>query len=155
MGVVAVRDAIGNAWDWLNVGYHVVVPTNIGYRSDFRAVMDTTFSATVTARFKDSDLWYGMYCYSTAPNSCVVKHIKFPVIFFPTKPFNADKPWLSWDQPESPALIEKSIIELAKLDVKNVAIPLVDGLVSAVKTFRRHLVDDRFVLVRAAMKKAA
>lgn len=104
----------------------VVVPVNIGFKRDGRAVMGAGVAKIAAEKFPDLPLWWGSMCQQFRENTPVMLHPMHRLILFPTKPMNGDAPWLSWQEDADVKLIWRSAAQLAAFTFKeNILIPLV------------------------------
>ncbi len=150
-----MKTAKGNIWSWLDKGYLVTVPTNIGWTKRGHNVMGRGIAAQAKARFPELPGIYGEMCRHMVARGPEVRFWG-PLVLFPVKALNLETPHLSWQAPALPDLIEQSTIQLAEWTNpgERVAIPMVGcgngGLQEEfVLTILEHyLDDDRFLLVR-------
>jgi len=100
-----MRRERGDIWDCLRRGYHVVVPVNEGWNKEGRNVMGKGLAKDAKFRFPDCDLWLGDTqtklfksepCIPIEDARWLMAYPFGPLIFFPTKPLNRERPWLSW-----------------------------------------------------------
>jgi hypothetical protein len=115
---------------------------------------------------------YGEYCFRFGAATPVTFDISTGIVYFPTKPMNEQDPALSWKNPASLTLINRSARQLAAmtwmtratvlkntehpppLEDDDVYIPMVGcglgGLPEdyVVPILENHLQSDRFVLVK-------
>jgi hypothetical protein len=122
-----VKEACGDIWSWLDAPHHaeVVIPTNIGWKSNGENVMGAGLAKECLARYPGVAQWYGEICQACGPFTPVVVHPEHPLIFFPTKVLNYDEPHLSWQRGSHLGLIERATQQLAALRLGPVALPLV------------------------------
>lgn len=154
-----MRIRYGNIWDFFPAEY-VVIPVNIGWRSDGSNVMGAGLAKEAASRFPDLPAWWGWWCRSLGSDTPVMVHSSHRVILFPTKPLNETKPHLSWQQESDLQLIWRSAAQLAAVTVPEpITLPLVgcgngrlnpDMVLPVLKTFLSH---DRFTLVSAVQHK--
>lgn len=123
-----MQEASGDIWSWLNPPHNceIVIPTNIGWKSDGSNVMGAGLAKQAVKRYgREIAEWYGAICQACGPHTPVVIHEEEPLIFFPVKPLNYDEPHLSWRSKADLALIERSVEQLASLRLGPFAIPMV------------------------------
>lgn len=114
-------EARGNLW---TVADHplsyVVIPINIGWRSDGTNVMGRGVAAQAARRWPEIQAELGDMCirlkdkltvYVYRPKTNKPRNL----IFFPTKPLDPRRPFMSWKGKADIALVEKSLQELATL----------------------------------------
>lgn len=148
-----MKYASGDIWYFHDLGYPIVVPTNIGWTSAGENVMGRGVARQAAAHFPGLPLWYGRKCRQYQAQTPVLYFVQGPLWLFPVKPL-ASNPLLSWQQPASLELIERSAHQLAaKLFRKPVYLPLVgcgNGRLSIdqVLPVLEQVLDDRFILVR-------
>jgi hypothetical protein len=104
----------GNIWDYLQT-HSIVITTNLGWNSLGSNIMGAGIAKQAAERYPDLPGWYGEVCRKYKTNTPVTRYEPNPIILFPTKGLNEDKPWLSWKQKSSLELIERSTKELASL----------------------------------------
>lgn len=127
-----MKEFVGDIWS-LAESHDIVIPTNIGFKHDYQAVMGAGLAKQCLERYPNKDpkgrnwvaLWYGRICAACGPWTPVVIHPVHPLIMFPTKPLNYDDPKLSWQSKSSMGLIERSAYQLSTLRLGPVAIPMV------------------------------
>jgi hypothetical protein len=150
-----VREASGNIWDWIAKGACIVIPTNIGWRSDGANVMGAGLAAQAKYRYPGIDHWYGLHCRTNSRmyGHCVAQHPQHPLIFFPTKALDPGHPALSWRRSSDLITIVQSLTALKRISGE-IALPLVGcgngglPLESVLPLLQSRLDDDRFTLVR-------
>lgn len=145
---------IGNIWDFVTINTPGVVPTNIGWKSSGENVMGRGVAKQAATIYPDLSLWYGNFCQQYRGGTGVVKHPNLPIILFPVKPLNENKPWYSWGYPADIELIERSTKQLANLELTetSIYIPLVGcgngGLdIDDVFPLLKEHLDERFTLI--------
>jgi len=151
-----MREVYGNLWDFHGKGYSLVVPTNLGWRRDGSNVMGRGVASQAAHKFPDLPQIYGEVCQDMAARGVAEIWFYEGLIFFPTKPLDEKKPWLSWMGRSVAAVVEKSTMQLAAWSNpgERIALPLVGcgngGLPEEVvlPILRYHLKADRFMLVR-------
>jgi len=148
----------GNIWDAEHDSL-IVIPTNIGWTSGGRAVMGAGLAKDATARWHGLVEWYGAHCKRHQSQTSVVRYEWTPLILFPVKPLSKLNPSMSWMRMADPELIERSTIQLSKwyetTEWKGkIAVPIVGCGNGKLKEemilpiLKKHLIDDRFMLVR-------
>lgn len=100
----------GDLWDYYERGYWVVVPTNIGWKSNGENVMGRGMALQAATRFPELPMWYGRLCKMFREDVGICLHPE-RLLLFPTKPL-ADDPAMSWKQESSLKLIQKNLIDL-------------------------------------------
>ncbi len=150
----------GCMWAWAadHPRSWLVITTNIGWKKDGVAVMGAGVAATAAELYPALPIWYGLRCQRYKADTAVCPYYLGNLIMFPTKPFNAAQPWLSWQSKASLGLIERSTIQLQKLGqilgqaAPEIVLPLVgcaNGKLERqpVLTILRRYLDDRFILI--------
>jgi len=114
-------DIEGNVWEVANQNDAIVIPTNIGWNAQGKAVMGKGLAGQAAQRFPTLRSIYGPHCQVYGIKTPLLYH-KFPspsgdqyLILFPTKPFNENAPFLSWKSPADISLVKKSLQQLATL----------------------------------------
>lgn len=121
-----MREVQGDIWRWARENNaEVVIPTNLGWKASGENVMGRGLAAQCVDRYPDVPAWYGAICQACGPFTPTTVHPEHGLIFFPTKPLNYDEPHLSWRGQSSIKLIRRSVMQLARLRLGPVAIPLV------------------------------
>lgn len=170
-----MREMVGNIWDYWQKKW-IVVTTNIGYRpakdNETEAgpcPMGAGLAKDLAERAPHIPYIYGIFCHKWQAHTPTMWRPE-GVILFPTKPLNAEQPWLSWKSKSNMVLVERSLRELATLkipdraylatlarsaDIDNdeILVPLVgckNGKLTEkqVLPLMKEILDDRFVLVR-------
>jgi len=149
-----IRSEKGDIWA-LEKSHLLVIPTNIGWKAaDGMNIMGRGLALQAARKYPYVALWYGLQCMKKGAASPVLIYPHGPLILFPVKPLNAEKPWLSWRNKADLGLIERSARELAGLQTdKPVAVSMVGcgngGLeMSQVRPILdKHLSDERFTLI--------
>lgn len=157
-----MRQELGNLWRHHDDGCWVVVTTNIGWKKDGSNPMGAGVAKEAAKRFPDLPEVYGARCKRYKETTAVWPFSPGKLILFPTKPFDAKQPWLSWQNDSDYGLVERSTKQLAKLvkvlrddhgiHIPKVALPMVgcgNGNLKkkrVIQILLRHL-DDTFVLV--------
>lgn len=163
-----MREVKGNIWELASNLLHdaVVIPTNQGYTKHGRNPMGAGLARQASDLYPSLQVWYGDYCMQHKANTPVVA-VRLPsrsggyrsLILFPTKPFDAENPQLSWRQDSSLPLIERGLQQLAALSslpgetIARVLVPLLGcgngklqpGQVTPLMD--RYLADPKFVRV--------
>lgn len=144
---------IGNIWDWLDRDTRIVIPVNIGWKSDGTNVMGAGLAREAAQRYPGLPFWWGQTCKTLKEKTPVMIYSPQPtIILFPTKPLNPEKPYLSWKQKASLELIERSAQQLARIEGR-IALPMVgcgNGALDPKKVepiLQKYLSEDRFTLV--------
>jgi hypothetical protein len=116
-----MKMAKGNIWDWLPTHY-IVVPTNIGWKTNGKNVMGAGVAKQAALKFPDFPAWLGRN-YELGERG--ISYYQGHLIAFPVKPLAAN-PSMSWQNMASLELIEKSTLELCNhASLKDVVLPLV------------------------------
>lgn len=127
----------GDVWDLAVDPLHdaVVIPTNIGYTKHGRNPMGAGLARQASDRYPSLQVWYGEECMKLKQDTPVVA-IRLPsregayrcLVLFPTKPFDASAPQLSWKNPADLSLIERGLKQLSTLllapAIKRIFVPL-------------------------------
>lgn len=153
-----MKETRGNIWDWERTSL-VVIPTNIGWRSDGKSVMGAGLAREASLRWHGLAEWYGAFCRRHRSQTPVVRYEWTPLILFPVKPLSSISPSVSWRKFADPELVERSASQLGRWYETTewrgtIAVPLVgcgNGRLTedvVIPILRKHLLDDRFVLVR-------
>jgi len=103
-------------WDSDPIAGYVVIPTNIGWKSNGENVMGTGLAQQAAERFSELPKMYGKWCKEKGDSIFVNDRLR--VICAPTKLLNEEQPHLSWQKPSDPNLILRSYIKLQKLAEK-------------------------------------
>jgi hypothetical protein len=142
-----------NIWTLEALGYRIVVPTNIGWAVDGRAVMGRgiAFQANIRAG-KVLAGWYGGQCQRYGKDMPILDYER--LILFPVKPLNELAPHLSWQSDAELWLIERSTMQLAAFPgTDKIAVPMVGcgygrrKVEEVLPILKKHLKSTRFVLV--------
>lgn len=93
----------------------IVIPTNLGYKRNGCNVMGRGLAKQAARRFTTLPLIYGTHCFQMAAEGItrVVWLSNLRLWMFPVKPLNKDNPSMSWKQPASLELIQRSLESLA------------------------------------------
>jgi len=149
---MTMKQIICNIWD-LHSTHWIVIPTNIGWKSNGDNVMGAGLAKQAALKYPDLPKFYGDYCQEDMEASAVIAYPEFKLIMFPVKELNRNHPHLSWKQDASLPLIEKSAKELS-IFPGNIAIPMVGCGAGNLKeeevlpVLERYLSKDNFILVR-------
>lgn len=153
-----MRETTGDLWDFMDDGFAIVIPTNIGWRKDGSNVMGRGLARQASKRFPELAAIYGQQCKEMVDHGAVEIRFLGDLILFPVKPLNPEKPWLSWQGMADPVLIEQSAMQLADWTKHRgerlIALPLVGcgngglGEEVVLPILHHHLSASRFVLVR-------
>jgi len=107
-----------------------------------------------TEKYQMLSSWYGWRCKAMADNELTRLYRYRDLVLFPVKPLDRLMPHMSWRQPASLELVEKSTIQLASfMGMDKVALPLVgcgNGRLDSrdvLPILQKHLKDDRFLLI--------
>jgi hypothetical protein len=151
----------GDIWSYAKDSC-IVIPTNAGFKADGSNVMGRGVAQQAAAKYPNLARWYGDRCHMYGNDACFpYPPERAELILFPTKPLNKKEPWLSWRQKSSITLIEKSAKTLVAIleggpipkDKPRIVLPAVGcgngglELGEVVPILKKHLVDDRFILV--------
>ncbi len=110
----------GDIWRLYADGFHLIVPTNIGWTKDYSNVMGRGIAYQVKERFKHIPKQYGVICKYYKEFLGVIPLPKERLLMFPTKPLNSAEPHLSWQGGSTMERIELSCKSLYTLvDEKN------------------------------------
>lgn len=141
-----------NIWTLESLGYLIVVPTNIGYTKDGKAVMGRGVAKQASIRHKDLVEWYGAECRKHGKDTPVLAYYR--MLLFPVKPLNEAEPYLSWQGEADLALIERSAAQLAaRPGEERVALPMVGcgcgnrSRKEVIPILEKYLTSSRFLLV--------
>jgi len=100
-------------WDSSPITGYVVVPTNIGWKSNGENVMGAGLAQQAAERFPELPKIYGKWCKKKGNHIFVNDRLR--IICAPTKTLNEEQPHLSWQRPSDPELVLYSYIKLLKL----------------------------------------
>lgn len=130
----------------------LVVPTNIGYKSDGTNPMGVGVAKEAARRWPDLPRWYGRICQKHGAGTGVVEYTDGRFYLVPTKRFNDKSPHLSWKSQSDLWLIAKGVRQLAEMAAGPTALPLLGcgagGLhKKEVLPILEQYLDDRFLLV--------
>ncbi len=162
-GKVNVKELLirkGNLWDFFDVGFKIVITTNIGWDRAGRNNMGAGVALEAWRRYPELANWYGNLCRRHAARTPVVEYEipgKPGLLLFPVKPLTVADPEFSWNQRADLKLITRSAQQLAALARRQnytriaLAFPgcgngsLEQGQVLPI--LRKHLNGLRFVVV--------
>ena len=99
-------------WEWHVQGHYIVIPTNLGYKSNGHNVMGRGLAQDAAYRYPDIPKIYGEYCRSRTTGSGVMLIHEHRLVLFPTKPLDKKNPQLSWRQSSSLDTIESALMEI-------------------------------------------
>jgi hypothetical protein len=120
---------IGDIWDFVSDPTPIVIPTNIGWTAEGKNVMGRGLAKQAAERCDGLARWYGDLCRTHRESLPVVRHPRYPLIMFPVKPLDIASPYLSWKQPASLQLIERSCTQVRRIlnntDIFKIYLPLV------------------------------
>lgn len=158
-----MRETYGDIWRFHPKAW-VVIPTNIGWKSNGANVMGAGLARQASLRFPLIAYRYGGLCKFHGSRTPVLAMEDERLIAFPVKPLNASVPHQSWRQGADLSLIERSAAELAEmepnLDGDLIVLPWVGcgngGLATrdVYPILWRTLLSDRFVLCKGALSSA-
>lgn len=156
----------GNIWEKLRLKYEITIPVNIGWKALGPNIMGRGLAKQALERFPKIDQFLGEYqrdlwAYEYPPMDdprWIVKYPWAPLIFFPTKPLNEAKPWMSWSLKSDKEMIGKLLSHFHafadKHKLEKIAVPLLGAGNGGLDPFemkdfiREKIGDDRrFVLV--------
>lgn len=152
-----MKQVEGDIWDLHAFGYAIIVPTNIGWRRDGRAIFGRGIAEGCAERFPMTLERWGAICESTRERTTTYYDEEFNLFYFPVKPLNMQEPALSWKQKADYELIKQSLSNLLQLvdrkGIRHVVTPLVGcgngGLAPKdIKPLLEKNLDDRFTLIR-------
>jgi len=152
-------EAAGDLWSLHDEGYPAMITTNIGWKKDGCNPMGAGIAKEAAKRYPHLPAWYGTICKLECAATAVCYDSDSNLFLFPTKPFNEEKPWLSWRSDSCLELIKRSTMQLSALvdniedefNLKEVGLPLPgcgngnldpDDVLPILRTY----LDDRFVL---------
>jgi len=104
----------GNVWALAKPTDYVVIPTNIGWKTNGCNVMGRGLAQQAARLCPELPERYGEYCQLARENTAVVIMNK-RYILFPTKPLHIERPYFSWKFCSSLELIERSLKELVEI----------------------------------------
>lgn len=157
-----MRQVEGNIWDLHELGYPIVVPTNIGWRQDGTAIFGRGIAETCVERFPYVQTRWGAVCQATKQHTTTMYDEEYSLFYFPVKRLNEESPHMSWKQGADYNLIRRSLAALIMLvdkhGLRDVVTPLVGcgngGLAPKdIKPLLMQNLDDRFILIRPTFKK--
>jgi len=111
----------GDIWGLATAKDAVVVPTNVGWRSDGRNVMGRGLARQAARRWPELPQDYGAFCRKHGRATPIALY-PLPtgnrwckmLLLFPVKPLDLERPHLSWLQPANAAYIEAHLMRLAE-----------------------------------------
>jgi len=152
-----MRELRGNVWRISKVEDDIVIPTNIGWRTNGQNVMGRGLARQAADYYPRLPAWYGEICQEHEEATPVVRY--GPLLLFPVKPLNKLQPYMSWQQPASLDLISRSLEQLSCISSRTeeglVFVPLVgcgnggldpEDVEPMIECVLGH--DERFVIVR-------
>ncbi len=156
MSTEYIKVVAGDIWTLQDMtpGSRVVIPTNIGWKSNGWNVMGRGLAQQAARREPELQRKYGLYCQINRENTDV--WLTPNLILFPTKSLNKANPSMSWNAKSDITLIKRSIDQLVVAvdthDLKDVLVPMVGcgngGLaISQVAPLLLQLNPSRFTLV--------
>ena len=112
-----MRMVQGNIWKLAKALDWVVVPTSISWRRDGTAVMGRGVAKQAADRWPGLTVDYGEQCMLRGASTPVLAHRPRGLnpknlLLFPVKPLDSSAPHLSWKQPASLELIQRSLRQL-------------------------------------------
>lgn len=108
----------GDIWSLQGEFDYVVITTNIGWKrvnGKTTGVMGRGIALQAAKRYPTFQEYWGLHCRQWEDRSEVAHWTSMPVIAFPTKPFNPQAPYLSWQSNSTYELCQKSMTELLEL----------------------------------------
>lgn len=156
-----MREVKGDIWEFYYQMKWIVIPTNIGWKKDNSNPMGSGIAKQAAEMFPDLPYWFGERCIKYRSETAVAPYEQGRLFIFPTKPLDEDKPWMSWSNVPSAALISRSAKQLMALvkifektkqyNLKEIAIPLLGCGYGELKKadvmpLLNKYFDDRFVL---------
>lgn len=148
-----IKTEKGDLWAYEKT-HLLVVPTNIGWKSNGKNVMGRGLALQASGRYPELPQWYGGQCRRFGAVTPVLRYPDGPLILFPVKTLNEDNPAMSWKHGASLVLIERSARQLSELRVdRPVAVSLVGcgngglGMGDVRPILDHHLSDNRFTLI--------
>lgn len=97
-------------WDAEPIDGFVVIPTNIGWKSNGENVMGVGLAKQAAERFPELPKLYGRWC--KEKNRKLYLNESLRVICLPTKDLNEEQPHLSWQNRSDPRLVICSYLKL-------------------------------------------
>ena len=127
----------GDIWDRLNRKYHIVIPVNVGWSRDGKNIMGKGLAKEAKLRYPACDIWLGEeqeFLFQSDPRikdedpRWIMQYPFGPLVFFPTKSLDREKPWHSWAYPSKYETIESLLTAFpawaAERKLERVAFPL-------------------------------
>ena len=127
----------GDIWDRLNRKYHIVIPVNVGWSRDGKNIMGKGLAKEAKLRYPACDIWLGEeqeFLFQSDPRikdedpRWIMQYPFGPLVFFPTKSLDREKPWHSWASPSRYETIESLLTAFpawaAERKLERVAFPL-------------------------------
>jgi len=125
-----MKKLVGNIWDFYDIGNtFIVIPTNLGWKSDGTNVMGRGLAKQAAKRFPSLPKEYGRFCKELAKKKELLLYLDEVkrLILLPSKPLNVSKPWLSWTGKADIQMVIKSLTSLKEWVVETsrfVGLPL-------------------------------
>ena len=139
-----MKTYIGDIWELVEEGFHLVIPVNIGWTHKGANVMGRGLAKQAVDVYghgvaewlgKTQREVYEVFKESgNDPNDpetialFLFSHEKHPLIFFPTKPLNTDAPNLSWQDDADIDIIRGGLAKfshfLSEMGINKAAVPL-------------------------------
>jgi hypothetical protein len=114
-----MQELTGDIWQLAMKTDAIVIPTNIGWKSDGRNVMGRGLARQAARRWPELPAVYGDFC-ETYKSTTPIMMFRPPnmrwcrmLLLLPVKPLDREKPYLSWRQEASLPLIEHHVQALA------------------------------------------
>lgn len=104
-----MKTEFGNIWDYYDKGYIVIIPSNIGWKSNGENVMGRGIAKQASIRFPDLPKRYGKICKEKLENAAFWHWKDHNLICLATKSLNRSAPALSWKQNSTIEQIEASL----------------------------------------------
>ena len=156
----------GDIWEKVRLKYEIVIPVNIGWKKPGVNIMGRGLAKQALERYPkiagflgtiQETLW-GLEHPPMGDPRWIIKYPWGPLIFFPTKALDKEKPWMSWAQKSDKGMIGKLLEHFhtfaTKHNIEKIAVPILGagngGLDPLeMKDFIRAKIGDdkRFVLV--------
>lgn len=117
-----------NIWDFHNPGY-VVIPTNVGWKTNGENVMGRGIALEAKARCPNIAMEYGLWCREHGSKMFVSDDMR--LICLPSKPLNIQHPNMSWRDRSDEGICRQSYEQLLTYALNNGTIyiycPLLGG----------------------------
>lgn len=146
----------GNIWSFHD-DHYIVIPTNIGWKSDGSNVMGAGLALEAAKRYPALPMWYGRQCFKRGRNTAVLYHEESRLILLPVKPLDEEAPYMSWQGNASMKLIRRGLEQLKNLKINETLPPVVLPLVGCgngglqvklvLPIIEECLTDERFTLI--------